>query len=374
MTLKLLRLLVPLALVAWLLLDWHVLHGPVRRWIESQTVPDVAALETMRMQAPAAVEKKPAVARVGELSVEMDELREAMRDHLWRTGQVWEALPSQDRDAAARAVLQRLVDLKIVRQTRVAEAAGRAPGKLAAAVDRELDQLKREFDQDQDFAARLALRQTTEEALRKGIEEEIADQDWIELQLSRLLRPVDETDVRRWIDEHPADAALEIPAAFHVAHIYLTTHDSKKPDREPEIRELARRLKVGEATFEVLAAEFSDDERTKAKGGDLGWVTRRRMPGDFMECVSEMTVGQTSDPVRTALGWHILRLLEKKDARAATTEETAGEIAAMLAGERRTKAMEEWMAGLRKAWSGRVEIDGKALSETEPAQRRTSGG
>lgn len=346
----LLRNTLVLALLLYALADWHAWHGPFRRWIEAM----------MRHEPPEESMDTPAIARVGKLKVTPFDLREALRDHLWRRGLAWNDLSPQEEDEVRTEVLQNLIDARLVALAR-ADAAAAPTG----AVDRELTQLRRQFDQDNDFDQRLALRQVSEKQLRQSVSDAIANQNWIETQIAVRVKAVTDAEGADWIQRHSASVA--IPAVFSVAHIYLTTHDAKKPDREPEIREIARRLKSGEAPFEQLAAECSDDDRTKAIGGYLGWITRSRMPDDLMDVVEKMTKGQTSEPVRTKLGWHVIRLIDLKPHRAAVETEVKSEVAALLTNERRTQAVNGLMAELRDKFQQQITIDRSLLDGLEPA-------
>jgi parvulin-like peptidyl-prolyl isomerase len=97
---------------------------------------------------------------------------------------------------------------------------------------------------------------------------------------------------------------------------------------------LAVRLSRGE-TLAQLAAEASEDEGTKSRGGDLGFFSSARMPADFFEEVGKLAVGRRSNPFRSHLGFHIVELTEIKPARGLGFEEARAEILLTLANERR---------------------------------------
>lgn len=117
-------------------------------------------------------------------------------------------------------------------------------------------------------------------------------------------------DYRRLIAE-PALARQKIDAAIaaevgqsaeqvHAAHILVETQDLA--------RELAEQLANG-ADFGQLATEHSIDEGTAPNGGDLGWFTRDEMVPPFAEAAFALEPGQTSEPVESEFGWHIIRSL-----------------------------------------------------------------
>jgi hypothetical protein len=72
--------------------------------------------------------------------------------------------------------------------------------------------------------------------------------------------------------------------------------------------------------FENVARQYSEDEATKANGGDMGWTKRGTLPEPYENTAFKMNVGQVSQPVESTLGYHIIRLLGKKVVGDATFE------------------------------------------------------
>jgi peptidyl-prolyl cis-trans isomerase C len=67
--------------------------------------------------------------------------------------------------------------------------------------------------------------------------------------------------------------------------------------------------------FEDLAKKYSLDG-SKDYGGDLGYFTSAEMVPEFSNAVFALKVGETSQPVKTDFGWHIIRLEDKKQGAA----------------------------------------------------------
>lgn len=198
-----------------------------------------------------------------------------------------------------------------------------------AQVKAELAMLKRQFQTPEDYQQRLAAQHLTEAALYNRIAEALAKQQ----QLERKRPKVSESEARAWFDAHRE--SLRIPATFHAAHVFLTRHEKSKPDREAEIRAIHHQLQRGSLTFREAAARFSEDDRTKALAGDLGWFSANRMPPDFIATVQKLQPGQTSAPVLTRLGWHVIHLIEHRPSRLPTWEEARAEVMAALDAQAR---------------------------------------
>ncbi|OLS12363.1 MAG: PpiC-type peptidyl-prolyl cis-trans isomerase [Promethearchaeota archaeon CR_4] len=58
--------------------------------------------------------------------------------------------------------------------------------------------------------------------------------------------------------------------------------------------------------FKALAEKYSSCP-SKKKGGDLGWFVRGQMVSEFESAVIRMTVGETSEPIKTKFGYHIIK-------------------------------------------------------------------
>ena len=98
-------------------------------------------------------------------------------------------------------------------------------------------------------------------------------------------------------------------------------------DAEKKIKELKAQLDATPeeekaAKFAELAAANSDCP-SKAKGGDLGFVTHGQMVKEFDEAAFALPVGKISDIVKTTFGYHLIYVTEKKDAVEAKDDKPA---------------------------------------------------
>ena len=95
--------------------------------------------------------------------------------------------------------------------------------------------------------------------------------------------------------------------------------------------------------FTQIAAATSEDEATKNRGGDLGWLTLPRAPDDFMEAATRLRVGETSGVIRTSLGFHVLRATGNEPARDLSFQESLPELRTALANEARKRAVDTFL-------------------------------
>jgi peptidyl-prolyl cis-trans isomerase D len=97
---------------------------------------------------------------------------------------------------------------------------------------------------------------------------------------------------------------------------------------------------VGGADFATLAREISEDERSKDRGGNLGWRSAEN-PGlgarELAEAVKTLQVGGISDVITTPRGYYILKIDEAREGDL-SYEQVARDIAEQMAGEHYAKA------------------------------------
>jgi len=116
---------------------------------------------------------------------------------------------------------------------------------------------------------------------------------------------------------------------YHALHIVVPTED--------EAKGALKRVKAGE-DFGKVAAEMSKDPG--AKNGDLGWRVKDEWLPEFAEQVTKLSPGQISDPVKTQVGWHVIKLIEKRPRKFPPPDELRGEISRYLSEVARRSLLE----------------------------------
>jgi peptidyl-prolyl cis-trans isomerase C len=74
-------------------------------------------------------------------------------------------------------------------------------------------------------------------------------------------------------------------------------------------------------SFEKTAKAKSIDPYSKDKGGDLGYFTEGSMVKEFEDIVFNMKKNQISKPFKTQFGWHIVKLIDKRQAKIPSLDE-----------------------------------------------------
>ena len=134
---------------------------------------------------------------------------------------------------------------------------------------------------------------------------------------------VSDAEIDGYLDKRRAEAGAA--AEFNVAQVLVTVPDGATVTAVAERRSRAEkalaRIKAGEA-FEAVARQVSEDAN-KDQGGVIGMRPADRLPDVFIEVVRPLKVGEVAATVlRTGAGFHLLKLLDKRDAAAFTTQQT----------------------------------------------------
>ena len=88
---------------------------------------------------------------------------------------------------------------------------------------------------------------------------------------------------------------------------------------ERQAREIADEINGG-LSFEEAATKYSHCP-TNVVGGDLGYFERGKMVPEFETAAFNMKIGEISDPVKTDFGYHIIKLVDKKQGSVKTFDE-----------------------------------------------------
>ncbi len=123
----------------------------------------------------------------------------------------------------------------------------------------------------------------------------------------------------------------------------------------------------GGAEFAGLAKENSQDDQTRDKGGEIGWVKRGQLARPVEDVLFGLNVGELSkEPVRTPMGLHLIKLEEIKPSVQKDLKDVEREVAASILRDRAAdqKAKEEADAFLAELKGGK-EMTALTVSEDE---------
>ncbi len=124
---------------------------------------------------------------------------------------------------------------------------------------------------------------------------------------------VDEQVLRSYYETHLANytVAEQRNASYIVVEVPKEAKQEAVEAARKEAAGLAERARQG-GSFESLVKEPLKKEGLKREAGETGFLSKGAMEPAFDEAVFSMRVGEISDPIRTAFGYHVIQLKEIK--------------------------------------------------------------
>lgn len=154
------------------------------------------------------------------------------------------------------------------------------------------------------------------------------------LKLKKLLGP--EIDIS---EEEMLDYYEENKEAFGEAEQVKARHILV--ETEEEAREISKELESG-GDFAKLAKKHSLDEASKESGGDLGFFGKGEMVKEFEKSAFSLKPNEISDPVKTDHGYHIIEVLEKKEAKIPSYKDVKDDIEDILLQQKISMEYGSW--------------------------------
>ena len=99
--------------------------------------------------------------------------------------------------------------------------------------------------------------------------------------------------------------------------------------------------------FVTIAKQASEEGASKG-GGDLGWLARGDLPEELRDTVNSMDTGDLRGPVRSERGFHVLQLVEKKNAEVRSFDEVKEQLRRQLYDQQVEKGIQSWTKELRR--------------------------
>ena len=195
---------------------------------------------------------------------------------------------------------------------------------------------RRGYDKDPEVL-RVMKQQMISKFLQKDFESKLKVED------------VPDADVEKYYKDHPDE--FNRKDEIRVAEILVK--DKSKADKAfAEAKALPKTAGPGDQkSFRDLVTKYSEDEDSKARGGDLAFFAKdsTTYPKPIVDAAFTLTdVGQVAPPIKTDKGWAIIKLTQKRPGFSRPLPEVKRQIQQRLFRDVRTKAMDAFIADLKK--------------------------
>ncbi len=187
----------------------------------------------------------------------------------------------------------------------------RAIARIAEQQKMTVQQLRNQMEKDG----------TTFASFREEIREEIVMQRLREYEVDNKIN-IAEAEVDNFIAAEKAAASEQFE--LNISQIMVRIPENASPDvigqRQKRAEEVLRQLRTG-ADFAKMAATYSDASDA-LQGGAVGWRPGSALPPIFAEALNKLKPGQNSAIIKSAAGFHILKLVDKRSMADAAAQET----------------------------------------------------
>jgi peptidyl-prolyl cis-trans isomerase C len=180
----------------------------------------------------------------------------------------------------------------------------------------------------------LAERAMDDATFRQELRVKLTIEALLAQEVAGLPAPTD-AELRAVYDKNPS--GFEIKEQLRVAHIQLLVPAGGAEKTKAETRAradgLLKRLRAGEDFGRIARAE-SQDEGSRAKGGELPPFARGQLPKPFEDAAFSLKPGELSGVVDSPTGLHIIRLIERTPPRKLSFEEAREDLRGRVGQQR----------------------------------------
>jgi peptidyl-prolyl cis-trans isomerase D len=133
--------------------------------------------------------------------------------------------------------------------------------------------------------------------------------EYVELALEDIAKTIAVTDdkLKAFYDEQKDQYTT--PERRKISHILFAIND-KTDEKAALEKALKAKNELATKDFAALAVEVSDDKLTAKTGGDLGLFNAGVMEKPFEDAASALKLGEVSNPVKSAFGYHLIKVTE----------------------------------------------------------------
>ncbi|MBR1617346.1 peptidylprolyl isomerase [bacterium] len=146
--------------------------------------------------------------------------------------------------------------------------------------------------------------------------------------------------------------------------LYSTSEIDKKVQeeilkKEAFAKEIQQKAAKNPKLFGALAKQYSNDEATKDKGGDLGYVPQQALDKDFAEAAFSQKIGVVGNVVKTQFGYHIILVTDRTKEGIQPFDVVKNDLKQYLSQMKSDEKFQEYIKGLKD--TAKIEYMDKSL-------------
>jgi peptidyl-prolyl cis-trans isomerase SurA len=163
-------------------------------------------------------------------------------------------------------------------------------------------------------------------------------------EVSDILRSPSGFHIIKLLDRRSKDSPIVV-SQTHARHILIKTSELvSESEAKNRLQEIKLRIDKG-ANFAEEARLHSEDG-SAPQGGDLGWLSPGETVPEFENAMDALKVGQVSGLVQSGFGWHLIQVLERRNADV-TVEQKRQRARLAIRAVKSEEAFQDWQRQLR---------------------------
>ncbi|MBI3320271.1 MAG: peptidylprolyl isomerase [Candidatus Omnitrophica bacterium] len=212
--------------------------------------------------------------------------------------------PREVSPAMRKTILQRMIEERLMLQD--AKRVGVTVGTDEVA--ERLQMLLAHLETKEAYEQMLREADLSEEQLKSKLREQL------------LIQKVIDRAVRSKIVVSPSELAQLVGSSHnvskpgeevHLHHLLIRTTEQRSLEEAQALVTQLREQLLNGADFEAIAKDHSEDPYAQ-EGGAMGWVRLGELLPELSEAIGRLEPGQLSDPIHTRLGWHLIKIDQRR--------------------------------------------------------------
>jgi parvulin-like peptidyl-prolyl isomerase len=210
-------------------------------------------------------------------------------------------------------------------------------------VDEMITEIRNKFPNKEMFLKAIEDQGLTEKKLWNRFHDQLMTQKLVNYEV-RARVFVSPGEIAEYYKTHGEDFAQG--DRVRLQQILVRVGSRSEEDAKAFAETLVARLQNG-ASFEELAKSYSEGAEAK-EGGEMGWVEKGQLLGEIDQKVFDLSDGQVTVPVKTSLGYHIFKVVERQRVSVKPLADVKDQIQDLIFKKKMRERLDAWIASLRK--------------------------
>ena len=207
-----------------------------------------------------------------------------------------------------------------------------------------LDDIRARVGSEELFRRSLAGAGLSEEQLKERLREQLLVQKLIDAKIRSAIM-VSPQEIASQLQTHPEE--VKPGDRVRASHILIRVTESRSAEQASALITEIRQQLDGGASFAELAKRYSEDPQAD-EGGEMGWVAQGQLLPELDAELFRLKPGEISGPIQTRLGFHLIKVDERRTAASLSVLEANRAIYQRLFEQKFQAAMKRWLSELKR--------------------------